>query len=117
MPNVLPVTPRAGGPIYHWNCVPGASLPFRDADFTSGFQLGQPSIEVNRSQTVSASASISISHSAAVRGDRRSRRETRQGRPSKSIPQAVSRRRCDALSVRADRRRFLVTSDDLEFHA
>ncbi len=74
IPSVLPVqAARSGGsacwtvelmvegPGFQRNRAPGVKPPPIDADLTSGFQLGHALTEVNRSQTVAASAAISVS--------------------------------------------------------
>jgi hypothetical protein len=49
---------RRDGPAFQRKTVPGARSPSSDADFTSGFQLGQPSIVASTSQTISGEAAI-----------------------------------------------------------
>jgi outer membrane biosynthesis protein TonB len=73
MPNVVPVhaIARPGstarsvevivpGPAFQRKRVPGSSGPSSDAEPTSGFQLGQPSMSPRTSQTTSGGASIVV---------------------------------------------------------
>jgi hypothetical protein len=79
MPHVLPVQAISrgrsirwsvevivSGPAFHRNCAPSLKPPSRWAELTSGFQLGQSSIEVSTSHTTSGLAATSTSAQATA---------------------------------------------------